>query len=253
MRKGQRHSDATKQKMSLAKKGKPSTQKGKHHSAETKEKLRKIFKGKKKPPRSEEHCRNISVALRLKIATGWAPMRGRHHTEEGKKNISQSQKGKSRNPESIRRMRISLTGKKASPETRERHRQTAKRGAEHWKWRGGNNNHKLYRGWSPEVRDAIKVRDNWQCIYHDVECSKRLDVHHILPYYFCQEQSIDEPHNHKNLVSLCSKHHSKVENDLIAEAFKLSAIIQATYGYSWDDDFLHSIAPALADYVTRKW
>lgn len=81
-------------------------------------------------------------------------------------------------------------------------------GEKHWNWRGGTSNEKYPDEWTDELRENIRNRDNHKCqypdcVYDDTKENKKLDVHHI-----------DGNKNNcemYNLISLCHKHHSKIE------------------------------------------
>jgi group I intron endonuclease len=82
---GYTFANETKQKMSLAKLGKPSNNKGNHHSEETKEKM------------SENHA---------DVRKENNPFYGKHHSEEAKKKMSELKKGRHLSEET--KMKISL-------------------------------------------------------------------------------------------------------------------------------------------------
>ena len=85
--------EETKQKMSEAHKGRPSSKKGTHLPEETKQKISRTLKG---TPRSEETKEKISRTLK-----GRGPNKGTHLSEETKEKISKSSK---------RRIKISIEG-----------------------------------------------------------------------------------------------------------------------------------------------
>ena len=97
---GLKMSDSSKQLMSLAKRGKPSTFTGKNHSAETKARLSLI-------------ASNMSEATRKKISEAGT---GRTHTDETKAKMSAARKGK---PTSDPAMKLGLfKGRKHSEESK---------------------------------------------------------------------------------------------------------------------------------------
>jgi len=75
-----KHSIKARQKMSIAKIGKPSPRKGKTHTKEAKEKNRQSHLGKKQ---SLEHIRKRSEAEKGRTS----PMKGKHHSEETKQKM----------------------------------------------------------------------------------------------------------------------------------------------------------------------
>ena len=97
MRKGQKHSEESKRKMSLAKTGQKL-------SEETKRNISVAQKGKKL---TAEHKEKIRIAK-----TGWK------HSEETKRNMSIFRTGKKLSEEHKRNMSISRTGKKHTEETK---------------------------------------------------------------------------------------------------------------------------------------
>ena len=80
-------SDATKQKLSEARKKRIT-------SLETRQKMSATRKGKQQPPRSEEHCRNISIAKKGKHQGCNNPFYGRKHSDVTKRKISESKKSR---------------------------------------------------------------------------------------------------------------------------------------------------------------
>lgn len=123
---GNKHSDESKLKMSLATKGKPKSEEhkakisklltgnkinlGKHHSEETKEKLRQKFTGTK---HSEE-----SKALMSQKLKGHKRNIGRVTSEETKIKLSKAGKGRKLSEETIERMKLAAKGRVNTPESR---------------------------------------------------------------------------------------------------------------------------------------
>lgn len=88
---GKRHSEATRKKISEAGKGKTAWNKGKHHSEATRKKMSESHKGEKNPnfgKRGEE-----------------TSMFGKHHSETTKQKISLANKGKKRSEAAREKMR----------------------------------------------------------------------------------------------------------------------------------------------------
>jgi group I intron endonuclease len=98
--KGKKRSEEFKQKRRLAK-GKNSPMWGKKHSEETKKRMSLSAKGKIK---SEEHRQNLSLAKKGK-GNKW---KGRKHTEETKKKMSLAKKGKPLSEETKRKISITI-------------------------------------------------------------------------------------------------------------------------------------------------
>jgi len=176
---GMKMSVEAREKMSKAKKGKPSGRtpmKGKHHSEETKKKMSEAHKGKKRSaPRTIEHKRKLSL-----VAKGRIPWnRGVHMSDEVKRRISKSRKGKCE-------------------------------GVDHWNWKGGTRSkgfEQLYGISMYEWRKlsgCIRKRDSHTCFY----CGKSpvFVVHHIIPRSFKIDNSPS------NLITVCGKCHRKTES-----------------------------------------
>ena len=90
---GKHHSEESKKKMSLARKGKTPPNKGKHLSEEQKRKIGESLKGRTGPNKgktmSEETKKKISEAKKkLYSSSKNHPMFGKHHSEETKKKMS---------------------------------------------------------------------------------------------------------------------------------------------------------------------
>jgi hypothetical protein len=167
----------TKEKMSLAKKGKPSWNKGIPMREETKNKLSILNTGK-----------HLSVEARLKVGLAH---KGIHRSEETKKKISEAKKGKPSNmlgkhhsEETKRKMSISSKGKNKgkhhSIETRLKMSKLRK-GDKCNFWKGGLVSENLKIRASIEYclwREAVFARDNWTCQKTGVKGGK-LRCHHI--------------------------------------------------------------------------
>lgn len=101
-RKGKKHSEESKQKMSKAQKGNNNGMYGKIHSKETKQKIGEGNKGKL---RSEEQKRKISESKKGKNN----PMYGKIHSKETKQKIGENNvgmKGKKHSEETKKKMRL---------------------------------------------------------------------------------------------------------------------------------------------------
>ncbi len=105
-------------------------------------------------------------------------MLGKHHTKESRKKISKATAGEG-NPMYGRRLENAPA------------------------WRGGKSFIAYPLGWSKTYREQIRYRDGYRCQLcgvPEVECNRKLDVHHI-DY---DKKNIEE----KNLISLCTVCHS---------------------------------------------
>lgn len=242
---GKKHTPEAREKMSLAKMGKSSHMLGKHHTEETKEKIRQKLKGKCYNDFDEEHRRKISEAKRgiAPRGTGW------HHSAETIKKIGLGNLGKKRSEETKKNIGLSKKGQKPSAEARKR-MGDAMRGERHFRWKGGRS--KCHTGWTVEIRDSIRTRDDWHCLGFDDEHDGKLDVHHILPYQFCISTHIPEPHSKTNLISLCNKHHMYYEWHPEEFVPKLLETLEERYNYTYDYDNISILMPALIDYVRGR-
>ena len=92
-------------------------------------------------------------------------------------------------------------------------RQLAKKnlsGKNHWNYRDGKSNEPYPTHWTKELKEFIRNRDQHrcqypECNYDDTRKNRKLSVHHIDgDKNNCQNE---------NLISLCQKHHMKVENN----------------------------------------
>lgn len=148
---------------------------------------------------------------------------GIKHTEESKKKMSQyrigkpsKNKGKKRPVEFGEKVRLWMTGRKVSLETRKKRSETLKRighkpvamsGEKHYKWKGGIRKYgkthymdKRYKDW----RTSVFERDNWTC----QTCGERgyVEPHHIKGYTEFPEYRFDID----NGVTLCKECHKDV-------------------------------------------
>ena len=164
---GKPKSEEHKKKISKSLIGKPSWNKGISRTEETKKKISLANKGK---IRSEE------VRKRMKITRkGRKPMLGKHHSKETKLKMSQAKKGKNNNMYDIH-----LLGEKNG------------------NWRGGKSFEPYTPDFNQQLKDRIRVRDNFICQLcgvPELECDRRLDIHHI-DY---NKQNCKED----NLITLC--------------------------------------------------
>lgn len=142
--KGRKHTNESKLKMSISKKGKIYWNKDYHLSKQHKQKISDAHKGK---PKSEETKLKLSIAHRGKVLT-----------EEHKKNISKSQKGKIVSEETIKK----ISGENAS------------------NWKGGISFEPYCQKFNKQLKEHIRERDSRTCqLCGEKENGKKLDVHHI--------------------------------------------------------------------------
>lgn len=182
---GYKLSEKTKQKISIARKGKSSGMLGKHHTEKSREKMSISRIGKKHKPHSEE--------TKLKIGLG---NRGKKLSEEVKTKISNFRKGKKHTE--ITKLKISLANKgKKRPS-----------GKKHYAWKGGitSVNEKIRKSLEYKLwRKAIFERDNWTCVWCGDNKGGNLNADHIKPFSLFPELrfAID------NGRTLCNKCHRK--------------------------------------------
>ena len=82
-----------------------------------------------------------------------------------------------------------------------------RRGDKHPQWKGGKSFEPYPLGWTRLFKEQIRQRDNYTCQLcgvPEVECCKRLHVHHI--------DYVKENIKPKNLISLCASCHSKTHH-----------------------------------------
>lgn len=165
-KKGHKHTEETKRKISKASKG--------HKPNKTSFKKGHISwsKGKKLGPNPEHSKRMKGKKLRL----------GKYHTEESKKKMSESHKGKKLTGEHKKNISRGNTGKRYSKETiMKLSRQ--KRGDKNPNWKGGITKrfNKLRRGREYRIwRNALIERDNYTCIW--CGSKENIQADHIKPF-----------------------------------------------------------------------
>jgi|TARA_Y100000310_G_scaffold292578_1_gene321442 predicted restriction endonuclease len=133
------------------------------------------------------------------------------------------------------------TGQKMSTETKHRMSQSAKKtvnsgrfqkghkskhagktrpeisGPNHWNWKGGTTTEVGKRIRNPKwrkIRNEIYARDNWRCGVCGEHCREPIQCHHIIPV---SEGGKDTP---SNLITLCRKHHLKVERSQLQDFWR---------------------------------
>ena len=186
---GRKHSEETKKKLSIMRKGigngmygkkvseetikkQLEARKGYRHSEETKAKISKANKGK---PRSKKLRKHLSEKVKDWHKTHDNSFKGKHHSIESKKKMSLALKGK-------------YINEKAS------------------NWQGGKSAFPYAVGWNQTLREKIKERDLHLC--QNPLCDHTflvLDVHHI---------DYDKQNNkEKNLITLCKRCHGKTQKN----------------------------------------
>lgn len=187
--------------------------KGSRHTEEAKRKMSKTRKGKKF---SIEHRRKIGLAqigrkvseeTRRKIAIGHlgkpspCGMKGKHHSKETKIKFRKMMTGNTYG-----------LGKhwKLSEETRKKMSESFRKGADHYRWKGGITpiNIKIRRSLEYKLwRESVFKRDNFTCVW----CGERggkLQADHIKPFADYPELrfALD------NGRTLCLECHKKTDN-----------------------------------------
>jgi len=149
------------------------------------------------------------------------PMFGKHQSIETKQKISDANSGKKsfwygkhhsvKTKEKMRNGSIgekSYTyGKHLSKETK-RKLSEALSGEKHWNWRGGKSFEPYTPSFNQQLKDRIRVRDNFICQLcgvPELECNERLSIHHV---DYLKENCSDD-----NLISLCRPCNIKVNKN----------------------------------------
>lgn len=184
MRKGQKITEETREKMKKAQRGHISSMKGKKHSEETKKKMsvkKMIYNGMrgKTGKLSPLYGRKLSEETKKKMSLsrmGLSNHFGKKHSNEAKIKMSEAKKGK----------RLSENHKKNIS--------LSKLGNKHWNWKGGITpinsiirKSREYKLW----RIAVFERDNYTCVWCGNKSSKNNKVYlhadHIKPFYLYPE------------------------------------------------------------------
>lgn len=166
MKKGTKHSEETKQKMSLAHDGFT----GRHHSEATKKQISEKLKGRKIPPE----------VLKKRI--------GRKFSEEHKRNIGLAHKGLKRSAETRLKMSLSQKGKHLSEATKKKlseYFKGKKTGKDSPMWKGGLQQHKAGYIWEYSPNHPLNHKGN--VLQHRLVMEQKLGrflkpeevVHHI--------------------------------------------------------------------------
>ena len=195
MKRGFRHTEKTKNRISKAHKGKPSGMLGKYHSEETKKKLRvarigrKPMLGKNHTKVAREKMSKAHIGNTNGFQKGHKMWLGRKHTKETKRKISEIRKTTGA-PWNL--------GRKFSEEHR-RKISEAKKGDKCHFWRGGVSFEPYSTDWTETLRRSIRQRDRYTCQI----CGKEptIFVHHI-----DYDKKNCDP---ENLITLCKDCHNK--------------------------------------------
>ena len=207
-KKGFKHSEESKMKMSKSHKGN-TAHLGFKHSEETKLKISKACLGRH---HTKEACQKISQAHKGRIFSDESKRKmsetkkGKKFTEEHKRKLSEARRGKKLSEEI--RAKMSLSGLRKPPKSEEAIKKMS--GNNHWNWKGGITPEKKLQRKNAKVRKwrlAIFKRDNYTC----QECGTRgiyLEAHHIKSFGKYPELRFEL----SNGVTLCSICHKKTYN-----------------------------------------
>ena len=169
------HSEETKLKISLAKKGKPSNRKGMKHSIES--------------------CKRMSEAKK-----------GHHHSVETRHKMSQSRTGEgnhfwgkvhsqsSKEKQSLAKHVFYENGGMPPNYIEDRSKLAVRQ----------KRNDSAYKEWRKQVR----YRDNWECQLANGSCEGKVIAHHIKPW----SQFPAHRYNIKNGITLCHFHHPRTRD-----------------------------------------
>jgi hypothetical protein len=161
-------------------------------------------KGKILAPLSDEIKAKISVSLK-----------GRKYSEEHRNKLSLSKMG-DKNPQRLlknrEKNRIAHLGKKCSPETIKKMRDSHPTGEKSPLWikdrtklsrisKQGDRRTSAYLFW----RKSVWLRDNFKCKIANPNCNGRIEAHHILSWRDYPELR----HDVNNGITLCHYHHPR--------------------------------------------
>lgn len=183
MRKGQKHSEEAKRKLSGFNKGKKSPMEGKSHSEDTRRKMSQSLMGRVSPNKgkhlSDETKRKISESVKVAMQTPEVKIKINKFTHKGKHNSPITEfkkgyvswnKGISMTEKAKEKLSLAKRGKRA--------------GDAHPNWQGGitPENTKIRNGIEFRLwREAVFARDNWTCQKTGIKgCD--LVAHHILNF-----------------------------------------------------------------------
>ncbi len=209
---GKNHSNETKRKISISKKGKKinltdeqlknKKEKmkgennpfyGKHHTEETKTNMSKIQKEYFQNNKSPMFGRKHSIESKLKMSNSH---KGYKHKEEAKQKMSNYRKGRKFSNEHKNKMSESKKGKNNSMYGRTRE--------EAPRWLGGISFEPYSADFNKQFKELIRERDGYKCQICgmlEIENNEKLSCHHI---------DYDKKNNlPDNLISLCRVCHMK--------------------------------------------
>lgn len=174
--------------------------KGFKHSEKTKEKISKAMTGKK----HWHYGKNVSEEIKRKISEGRIKRKeiiGYLNSPETRKKLSKIHKelgvgkwmlGRKHSEETKRKIRISNKGRHSGEKS-------------NW-WQGGISNSPYASDWTDTLKRAIRERDNYVCrICNTLQGNRAFDVHHI-----DYNKQNNDP---SNLITLCRKCHIKTNSN----------------------------------------
>lgn len=195
--KGQKQTEEVKAKISAKRKLQGNFRIGTKHSQETKDKMSLKAIGNDnalntKHVKSELGKKNISISLKnaYKSGTKVAPWTGKERSLETKQKIAEANKGRVLSKELKKLISLRQTGNK------------------HWNWQGGKSNRDIHSLNNPQYkkwRMSVFERDCFKCRLSDDKCSIELQAHHILRWS-------EFPKLHykvNNGITLCRVHHPR--------------------------------------------
>lgn len=206
---GKHHSEETKKKLSLAHMGKhklfgpDNPVYGTHHTDEWKQKRSLSYSGEGNPMYGVKRAGTYSAEVRYKMGNGG---RGKKQSLEFVARRTASLIGKKRSEEMKKRISVAH---KASPKCQ---RLFFKKGKDNPTWAGGKSYELYGENFTKELKDGIRVRDNYTCqLCFAPENGHRFCCHHI---DYCKQHTVRE-----NLITLCGTCHRRVNaNRLFWEA-----------------------------------
>lgn len=192
-------SEEQKIKISNALKGRPSPNKGKHPSDITRQKLSIALKGRKLKPFTDEHRKKISDA---RTGTKRPPV-----SDETRKKLSDALTGRKFSEEALFKMSLAKKGRTLSPTTREK-LSIAHSGEKCHLWKGGISFEPYCPKFNNRLKEEIRNKYGRKCLLCGApENGRRLDIHHV-------DYDKQQGCNGKKweLVPLCLPCHSKTNN-----------------------------------------
>ena len=205
--------------------------KGRRHTQAAKEKIGVAHRGKVV---SEGTRRKIAEAVKQWIAANGNPFAGRKHTDVARRRMSEVRKGKPLHPNSREaailaaqrprteawkaKMRARLTGRPGHPASDETKRKMAdaargrvqpekqrratsarQRGEKNWNWKGGVSGCRRAKGFTTRLASEVRKRDGHRCALCGVDACI---VHHI--------DGNVENNERSNLIILCLSCHGRL-------------------------------------------